>query len=194
MSHCTFLNQFHQFWVIFASKHWPISTLKFWWSIYQNPISCAEVMDKKVILYCFSRKHFVQCDMKNVFASHSRDFWETFERLLRDFWETETKEWHGQHSQFLRCFSSVRLYNACYTDRAHYELVPSPVLPPSLVHSFTGPGFRHRWWVCCPAAMYLGSTTGCGGSDWPVRIFLRHEQKPHNPSVFFFENRSAWAP
>ena len=36
-----------------------------------------------------------------------RDFWETLERLLRDFWETEaeteTEEWPGQHSQFLRC-------------------------------------------------------------------------------------------
>ena len=67
-----FLNQFHQFWVFFASKHWPISTHKFWWSICQNPISCAEVMDEKVILYRFSRKHFVQCDMKNVFASYSK--------------------------------------------------------------------------------------------------------------------------
>ena len=67
-----FLNQFHQFSVFFASKHWPISTHKFWWSICQNPISCAEVMDEKVILYRFSRKHFVQCDMKNVFASYSK--------------------------------------------------------------------------------------------------------------------------
>ena len=53
-----------------------------------------------------------------------RDFWETFERLLRESWEnferllktferllrgfweteTETEEWPGQHSQFLRCF------------------------------------------------------------------------------------------
>ena len=57
---------------VFASKHWPISTHKFWWSICQNPISCAEVMDEKVILYRFSRKHFVQCDMKNVFASYSK--------------------------------------------------------------------------------------------------------------------------
>ena len=67
-----FLNQFHQFSVFFASKQWPISTHKFWWSICQNPISCAEVMDEKVILYRFSRKHFVQCDMKNVFASYSK--------------------------------------------------------------------------------------------------------------------------
>ena len=29
-------------------------------------------MDEKVILYRFSRKHFVQCDMKNVFASYSK--------------------------------------------------------------------------------------------------------------------------
>ena len=29
-------------------------------------------MDEKPILYRFSRKHFVQCDMKNVFASYSK--------------------------------------------------------------------------------------------------------------------------
>ena len=35
-------------------------------------MGCAEVMDEKAILYRFSRKHFVQCDMKNVFASYSK--------------------------------------------------------------------------------------------------------------------------
>ena len=29
-------------------------------------------MDEKLILYRFSCKHFVQCDMKNVFASYSK--------------------------------------------------------------------------------------------------------------------------
>ena len=29
-------------------------------------------MDEKPILYRFSRKHFVQCDIKNVFASYSK--------------------------------------------------------------------------------------------------------------------------
>ena len=29
-------------------------------------------MDEKAILYRFSRKHFVRCDMKNVFASYSK--------------------------------------------------------------------------------------------------------------------------
>ena len=78
MSHCTFETikcfsiNFINFECFFASKHWPISTHKFWWSICQNPISCAEVMDEKVILYRFSRKHFVQCDIKNVFASYSK--------------------------------------------------------------------------------------------------------------------------
>ena len=39
-------------------------------------------MDEKLILYRFSRKHFVQCDIKNVFASYSKFFSESARQMF----------------------------------------------------------------------------------------------------------------